>query len=86
MGQPLSPALEPLRPLLGTWEGVGSGDYPTIDAFGYTEHLAVRWNGIEPLLVFEQRTWKGVDGGRGEPLVRTRRHYRLDGDTLHRSG
>ena len=46
-----------LRRLSGEWTGGGRGDFPTIDAFRYTETLRFYWNGIEPMLQFEQRTW-----------------------------
>ena len=46
-----------LRKLAGEWAGGGRGDFPTIDAFRYTETLRFYWNGVEPMLQFEQRTW-----------------------------
>ena len=46
-----------LRRLVGEWAGGGHGDFPTIDAFRYTEALRFYWNGVEPMLQFEQRTW-----------------------------
>lgn len=50
-------ALPPhLQPLIGTWRGTGSGHYPTIDPFSYTEELAFRDVG-KPFLVYQQRTW-----------------------------
>lgn len=61
--------MEHLAAFLGTWKGSGAGDYPTIDAFEYIEETEFRANGIEPMLVFEQRTWKGDDpADRSEPL------------------
>jgi hypothetical protein len=33
--------LEPLRPLLGTWRGEGSGRYPTIEPFDYEAEVHV---------------------------------------------
>ena len=50
-------ALPPqLRPLIGTWRGTGSGHYPTIDAFSYSEELTFR-DVSKPFLVYQQRTW-----------------------------
>ncbi len=46
-----------LRRFVGAWSGGGHGDFPTIDAFRYTETLRFYCNGIEPMLQFEQRTW-----------------------------
>ncbi|MCH8148955.1 MAG: FABP family protein [Planctomycetes bacterium] len=46
-----------LRLLLGTWKGKGQGNFPTIDAFEYDEHLTFEANDVEPLLHYEQRTW-----------------------------
>ncbi len=50
-----------LRRLVGEWSGGGRGDFPTIDAFRYTETMRFYWNGIEPMLQFEQRTWVAND-------------------------
>jgi len=52
-----------LRTLVGQWAGGGRGDFPTIDAFRYTETMRFYWNGIEPMLQFEQRTWVAGDAG-----------------------
>lgn len=50
-------ALPPqLQPLVGTWRGSGSGHYPTIDPFSYTEELVFR-DVAKPFLVYQQRTW-----------------------------
>ena len=58
-----------LRKLVGEWVGGGLGDFPTIDAFRYTETTRFYWNGIEPMLHFEQRTWAGDEtDSRQDPL------------------
>ncbi|WP_231445556.1 FABP family protein [Brevibacterium zhoupengii] len=44
-----------LQPLIGTWRGTGSGHYPTIEPFSYTEELVFRDVG-KPFLVYQQRT------------------------------
>lgn len=50
-------ALPPqLQPLIGTWRGPGTGHYPTIDPFSYSEELVFR-DVAKPFLVYQQRTW-----------------------------
>ena len=46
-----------LRGLHGTWTGRGSGNYPTIDPFEWTETLRVELDDSYPLLHYEQRTY-----------------------------
>jgi hypothetical protein len=55
-----------LAGFVGEWAGGGHGDYPTIDAFRYTEETRFVCNGVDPMLQFEQRTWR--DGKRDDPL------------------
>jgi THAP4-like, heme-binding beta-barrel domain len=50
--------------LLGTWQGTGTGDYPTIEPFAYREKLVFEHVG-EPFLLYRQESW---DATSREPL------------------
>lgn len=61
----LHPDLESLAFLIGTWQGWGHGDYPTIEPFDYEEEISIQPGPGKPFLLYTQRT---KDIHTGEPL------------------
>lgn len=52
----LHPNLRTVAGLVGTWRGPGTGEYPTISSFTYTEELTFTDVG-KPFLTYLQTTW-----------------------------
>jgi hypothetical protein len=63
----LHPDLEPLKFLLGVWEGAGVGGYPTIESFQFGQEMTFSHNG-KPFLIYTSRTWRLNEGVVGLPL------------------
>jgi THAP4-like, heme-binding beta-barrel domain len=61
MAADLHSDLQALAPLLGAWEGRGSGKYPTIEPFDYVEEVVFSHVG-KPFLVYAQKTRAATDG------------------------
>ena len=56
-----------LRRLPGRWCGNGIAEFPTIPTFEYREEVEFAANDIQPVLHFEQRTWKKQETGEFAP-------------------
>lgn len=50
-----------LRPLVGKWRGTGVAQFPTIPTLQFREELEFGANNSQPLLHYEQRTWKQLE-------------------------
>ena len=65
----LHPALEPLRWLVGRWEGAGALVYPTIGDATYVQQIEITHDG-RPFLRHTSRSWLlRDDGTRGRPAA-----------------
>jgi hypothetical protein len=72
----LHPDLEPLKFLLGTWEGAGVGGYPTIEGFRFGQEVSFTHIG-KPFLIYGSRTWHiEEDGSLGRPLATETGYWR----------
>jgi hypothetical protein len=57
----LHPVCAPLAFLLGTWQGAGTGVYPTIEGFSYAEEVSFTHAG-KPFVAYMQKTKDAVTG------------------------
>lgn len=74
-------ACVPLAWLLGTWEGAGVGDYPTIEAFRFGQEATFAYVPGKPYLIYSSATWRlSDDGVIGEPLARETGYWRPQHD------
>ncbi|MFB9832394.1 FABP family protein [Actinoallomurus acaciae] len=72
----LHPDLEPLKFLLGDWEGAGVGGYPNIESFRFGQEISFRHIG-KPYLTYTSRTWRLDDEGNlGAPLAQESGYWR----------
>lgn len=79
----LHPEVAPLAFLLGTWQGVGVGDYPTIEGFRFGQEVVFEQYGL-PYLSYSSRTWLlDDDGNQVRPLAAERGFWRVhDGERV----
>ena len=70
--------LTPVLGLLGTWQGRGQGEYPTLDSdFTYGQEVTFSHDG-RPFLHYEARAWLlGADGAPLRPAARESGWWRL---------
>jgi hypothetical protein len=65
----LHPDLEPLKFLLGQWEGAGVGGYPGTESFHFGQEISFAHIG-KPFLIYNSRTWRlDEEGNLGGPLA-----------------
>ena len=76
----LAPVCAPLAWMLGRWEGVGVGDYPTIEAFQFGQELSIGYVPGRPYLTHASRSWLIADGRPTRPLASESGYWRPQED------
>src|SRR5664280_1031107 len=72
--------LAPLAFLIGRWQGVGVGGYPTIEDFRYGQEVTFAPLGPKPVLAYSSRSWLlNDDGTPGRAAATSRSRPRPDG-------
>jgi hypothetical protein len=70
------PSLDPVRFLLGRWEGAGVVGYPTIESANFGQEITFGHNG-KPFLIYSSRTWLiEAKGTIGRPLAMETGYWR----------
>jgi hypothetical protein len=76
----LPPQLVPIAFLIGTWQGVGVGGYPTIDEFRFGQEITFSENG-KPFLHYISHTWLlDEEGNQVRPLAQETGYWRPQAD------
>ncbi|HXZ64867.1 MAG TPA: FABP family protein [Streptosporangiaceae bacterium] len=74
------PSLDPVRFLLGRWEGAGVVGYPTMESANFGQEITFEHNG-KPFLIYTSRTWLiEADGTIGRPLATETGYWRPQED------
>ncbi len=60
--------MDRLKILIGSWLGRGIASYTTIDTAEYIVELNVSYNGFNPCLFYEEKSWYIKNGQRDLPL------------------
>ena len=77
----LHPDLGSLSFLLGTWEGHGTGIYPTVETFTYRETSTFVAPHAKPFIVYQQKTWRREAQSQPEALHAEAGYLRPSGPT-----
>jgi hypothetical protein len=82
----LHPDLMPVAWLLGTWQGNGKGEYPTIDAYAFEQEIVFAHDGRSFLHYFSRAWVTNEDGERTAPGALETGFLRLGADQPQEDG